>query len=397
MMAAPDIQPRPIPHAARFALWSIGFRPFYLLASVFAIVAISCWVVQFAGWTSSHPVVAGPLWHAHEMIFGYAFAVVAGFLFTAVRSWTNKPTPSGRTLAFIAGLWLAGRVLMLTPWPLYAGITDTAFAISVAAGIAVPLLRSRNQRNYFFIVLIVALGAVNAAYYLAMAQWIHATVEHGLRAGIDIILFLMAVMSGRVIPMFTANAVPGAKALRLPWLEYAALGSVLALLVADVVTVPATATMLIAGIAAAAHGMRLVLWKPWLTIKRPILWILHVSYAWLVAYLILRALAAADLMPIGLAIHALTVGAIGGLTVGMMTRSARGHTGRALEAGKLEVSCYVLIQFAALARVFLPLAMPQWYVEAVVVSGALWAAAFALLAVKFVPMLLRPRIDTRSS
>jgi uncharacterized protein involved in response to NO len=279
MIAAPDIRPRPIPPAARFALWSIGFRPFYLLASVFAIGAISFWIAQFAGWTGVHAVVAGPLWHAHEMIFGYAFAVVAGFLFTAVRNWANEPTPTGWTLALISGLWLAGRVLVLTPWQLYAGLTDTAFALAVAAGIAVPLIRSRNQRNYFFIVLIVALGAVNAAFYLAMAQWIHVAVEHGLQAGIDIILFLMVVMGGRVIPMFTANAVPGAKALRLPWLEHVALGSVLALLAVDFVPAPAFATMLVAAIAAVAHGIRLVLWQPWLTIKRPILWILHVSYA----------------------------------------------------------------------------------------------------------------------
>jgi uncharacterized protein involved in response to NO len=334
--------------------------------------------------------LAGPLWHAHEMLFGYAFAVIAGFLFTAVRAWTNQATPSGGTLALISGLWLAGRVLVLTPWFSLAALTDTAFAVAVAAGIAVPLIRTHNRRNYFFIVLILALGAVNLGFYLAMAGWIHFAVERGMRIGIDLVLLLMVVVAGRVIPMFTANAVRGAKPRRVRWLEWIAVSSVLVLLAADVLVLPAFVTQLAAGIAAAAHLTRLALWQPWLTLSRPILWILHVSYAWIVAYLALRALAAVDRVPIGLAIHALTVGAIGGLTVGMMTRTARGHTGRALEAGKLEVACYVLIQLAAITRVFLPFFMPRWYPALIVASGALWAAAFAVLIALFAHMFLRP-------
>ena len=395
-MSVPDTplrQPRP---AARFALWKLGFRPFYLLATGFAAVTISCWVAQFAGWTGSHMVIAGPLWHAHEMIFGYAFAVITGFLFTAVGNWTNEPAPTGRTLACIAGLWLVGRVVVLTPWPLYAVVTDTAFALAVAAGIAVPLFRGRNQRNYFFVGLIVALGIVNLGFYLAMAGWIAVAVERGLRFGLDLILFLMVVMGGRVIPMFTANAVPGAKPLRIRWLDRIALGSVLALLATDLLGLPAIATQLATGIAAVAHGARLALWQPWMTIRRPILWILHISYAWIVVYLVLRVLAAVERVPISLVTHALTVGAIGGLTVGMMTRTARGHTGRTLEAGKLEIACYALIQFAAIVRVFMPLVAPQWYLGAVVASGALWAAAFTMLAIKFAPMLLKPRVDGRT-
>jgi len=395
MTAVPDARSRPSP-PARSALWSIGFRPFYLFAMLFAIVAISCWVAQFAGWTGSHMVIAGPFWHAHEMIFGYAFAVITGFLFTAVRNWTNEPTPTGPALASIACLWLVGRVLVLTPWPFYAAITDTAFAFAVAAGIAVPLFRSRNRRNYFFVALIVALGALNLGFYLAMADWIHVAVGRGLRSGVDLVLFLMAVMAGRVIPMFTANAVPGAKPLRFRWLERVALGSVLALLATDLLALPAPATGLVAGIAALAHAARFALWQPWLTIKRPILWILHVSYAWIVVYLALRALAAAELVSNSLAIHALTVGAIGGLTVGMMTRTARGHTGRPLQAGGLEVASYALLQLAAIVRVFMPLVLPQWYHGAVAASGAIWAAAFTLLAVQLGPILLTPRIDGRS-
>jgi uncharacterized protein involved in response to NO len=152
----------------------------------------------------------------------------------------------------------------------------------------------------------------------------------------------------------------------------------------------------VAGIAALAHGVRLALWQPWLTAGRPILWILHASYAWIVVYLALRALAATDLIPASLATHALTVGAIGGLTLGMMTRVARGHTGRPLRAGIPEILAYGLVQLAAIVRVGGPLLAPQWSLAAVVVSGLCWSASFALFAVAFWPILARPRLDGRS-
>lgn len=381
---------------AAIALWNLGFRPFFLFAGAFAALGILGWVLQLSGWADPPIRLAGPLWHAHEMIFGYAFAVIVGFLFTAVRNWANEATPVGRTLMFIAALWLVGRVLVLTPWAGLAAATDTAFALAAAAGIGVPLARSRNRRNYFFVALIVALGAVNLCFYLAMADVVHVAVEPGLRLGLDLILFVMAVMGGRVIPMFTANAVAGAKPRRTAWVERIALGGVLALLAVDLPAVPAPAIAVVAAVAAIAHAVRLVLWQPWLTARRPILWILHASYAWIVVYLALRALAALDLVAAGPATHALTVGAIGGLTLGMMTRVARGHTGRPLDAGTLEVLAYGLIQLAAIVRVFVPLLAPRWNLAAVIVSGALWTAAFSLFVVKFRPILLAPRVDGRS-
>ena len=385
---------RPEP-AARLALWDMGFRPFYLLAALFAALTISCWVAQFAGWTGAHMLIAGSYWHAHEMIFGYAFAVIAGFLFTAARNWTNEPTPSGALLGAIAALWLVARALVLSPWPFLAVVPDVALALAVAAGIGVPLFKSRNRRNYFFVALLIAFGMVNLCFYLAMAGWIQVEVQRGLRFGLDLVLLLMAVMGGRVIPMFTANAVRGASPLRYRWLEYAVFGSIVALLATDLLVLPASWTALAAAAGALAHGARLLLWQPWLTLKRPILWILHLSYAWIVAYLALRATAAMGWVPISLAIHALTIGAIGGLTLGMMTRTARGHSGRPLDAGSAEVACFVLIQFAVMARVFVPLAVPESYRHAIIASGVFWVCAYTLLAVRLAPMLLRPRIDGR--
>ena len=378
-----------------FALWNLGFRPFYLLAGLFATLSVPVWMAQYAGWLGSHAIIAGPLWHAHEMLFGYALAVIVGFLFTAGRNWANQPTPTGATLAAIAALWVAARVLVLTPYALAAAAADTAFALAAAASIAVPFVRSGNRRNYFFIALLLGMGLANLAFHLGMAGLLELPVQRGLQVGLDLVLFIMVVMGGRVIPMFTMNGVPGVFCARLPWLESLAPGSILALLAADVAGTPDLVVGTIAAIAAAAHAARLGLWRPWLTLKKPIVWILHFAYAWVVLALALRALAAFDLVPAGLATHALTVGAIGGLTLGMMTRTSLGHTGRPLQVGRAEVFCYVAIQFAALARVFLPLAFPSLYLYAIIGSGLLWSLAFGVFTISYWPILSRPRLDGR--
>ncbi|MBI2225601.1 MAG: NnrS family protein [Betaproteobacteria bacterium] len=380
----------------KFALWNLGFRPFYLLAGLFAVLALALWTAHFAGWLAGASYLRDPLWHAHEMIFGYAFAVIAGFLLTAVCNWTGLSTPTGSRLAAIAALWVAGRVLPATPWPLAAAAADTAFALALAAGIGVPLVASGNRRNYFFIALMLAIGGANLAFHLAMSGRFEIPVRDMLQLGLNLIAFIMALMGGRVIPMFTANGVPGTKPVRRLWLERVALASLLVLLAADLVHLPPVVVAVIAGISAAAHAWRLALWQPLLTRGTPLVWILHAAYAWLVLYLILRALAGIGIVPSNLATHALTVGAIGGLTLGMMTRTARGHTGRALRAEAAETACYVLINLAAVVRVFVPLAAPAFYRDTVIMSGVLWAAAFAVFVFKYWPILTRPRVDGRS-
>jgi uncharacterized protein involved in response to NO len=356
------------------AFLSLGFRPFYLLAGAYAALSVPLWALQYAG------VLPGmnPLWHAHEMIFGYAFAVIAGFLFTAVRNWTGRPTPSGMPLALIAGLWIAARVLAFHS-PVAASLVDAAFAVAVAAGIGWPILASRN-RNWYFIVFVLALGAGSVVFlgvpYLA------------LTIGLDVVLLVVAVMAGRVVPGFTNNAVPGAGASRNPYVEYAALGSVALILLCDLFNLDKALTV-VAFAAAAAHGARLALWAPLKTRGKPILWILHLSYAWVVVHLLLRGLAGFEVVPSGLATHALTVGAIGGLTLGMMTRTARGHSGRPLAVGKWEVAAYVLVQLAAFVRVVLPLVAPGAYVTWVAVSAVLWSAVFAIFTIVYFPILTR--------
>ena len=378
------------------ALWNLGFRPFYLLAGLFAVLALVLWTAYYAGWLAGVSYLRDPLWHAHEMIFGYAFAVIAGFLFTAVTNWTSRSTPTGSRLAAIVALWVAGRVLLATPWPLLAAAADTAFALALAAGIGVPLVASGNRRNYFFVALMLAIGGANLAFHLAMSGLLEFPVRDMLQLGLNLITFIMALMGGRVIPMFTANGVPGTRPVRWLWLERVALTTLLVLLAADLAGLPPAVVAVIAGIAGVAHAWRLALWQPLLTRGTPLVWILHTSYAWLVLYLMLRALAGFGIVPPNLATHALTVGAIGGLTLGMMTRTARGHTGRPLRAEAAETACYVLINLAAVVRVFVPLAAPAFYRDTVILSGVLWASAFAVFVGKYWPILTRPRVDGRS-
>jgi uncharacterized protein involved in response to NO len=383
---------RATPPPRDFALWRLGFRPFYLLASSFAALSILLWVAQYAGLLPA-AYLAGPLWHGHEMLFGFALAVVGGFLFTAVRNWSGLPTPTGAALAACALLWLAGRVLVLTPFAMTAAIVNTAFPAAIALGIGIPLWKSGNRRNYFFVGLLLLLAALTLAFHLSLQGRIGWPQRVGIEAGLDIVLFIMAVVGGRVIPMFTNNGVPGTKARRDPLVERLALGAALALLAADLLQAPPVLVASIALVGTLAHGARLLLWQPWRTRAKPLVWILHAAYAWIVAYLLLRSLAGFGLVAGSFAVHALTVGAIGGLTIGMMTRTARGHTGRPLVADGWEVACYALVMAAALLRVPGAMAFPALHVGMVVASGLCWSAAYGIYAVRYWPVLTRARVD----
>lgn len=388
------LQPSARPVAPGFALWNLGFRPFYLLASVFGALSVLAWAAQFSGWLPS-AYLQGPLWHGHEMLFGYTLAVVAGFLLTAVRAWTGQPTATGAPLMALAALWVAGRILVLTPWSAAAAIVNAAFPLALAVAIAIPLLRARNARNYFFVGLLALMSVLIAALHLALLGMAALPPRLDLVLGLDVMLFIMAVMGGRVIPMFTNNGVPGAGAARHPLLEKAALGSVLVLFAADFLQLPSAAIAAAALVAALAHAVRLALWRSWRTLGAPLVWILHAAYAWIVLHLLLRGLSGLGWLAESYAIHALTVGAIGGLTLGMMTRTARGHTGRPLRADGWETAMFVLVQLAAVVRVFGGMASPGLYMASVQLSGLLWAAALGLYAARYWPILTRSRLDGR--
>ena len=378
--------------AVGFALWNLGFRPFYLLASLFSAVSVLLWAAQYSGLLPA-AYLQGPLLHGHEMLFGYTMAVIAGFLLTAVRAWTGQPTPTAAPLMALVGLWALGRVLVLTPLGAAAAVVNAAFPVALAVAIGIPLVRSRNTRNYFFVGLLVLMGGLILALHLALYGVIEFPPRLGLQLALDIVLFIMAVIGGRVIPMFTNNGVPGAGATRHALVERLALGSVLLLFAADFLQVQPGVIAAIALFAATAHGVRLTMWRSWRTFAAPLVWILHAANAWIVVHLALRALAAMGWVVDSYGIHALTVGAIGGLTLGMMTRTARGHTARPLVADGYEVACFLLIQAAATVRVFGGMASSALYLPSIQLSGVLWAAAFGLYAIRYWPVLSRPRLD----
>ena len=390
MLKLESARPQPIP--AAFALWNLGFRPFYFLASVFAALSVALWTCEYAGYLRAGDL-GSPIWHGHEMLFGYTLAVVTGFLFTAVRNWTGQPTPTGGLLAAYVALWVAGRVLVLTPYALAAALLNAAFPLAVAVGIGIPLIRSGNRRNYFFIALLLVLSVATLAVHLSFPGILRWPQLVSVQVGLDVVLFIMAVIGGRVIPMFTNNGIPGAKATRQPLIEKLALGGVLALLAADLVQASATVIAVLALAVAAAHTARLYLWQPWRTWSTPLVWILHAAYGWIIVYLVLRALATLGFIAEPLAVHALTIGAIGGLTIGMMTRTARGHTGRPLTVDGFEVMCYVLVQLAATIRVVGGMLLPGIYLTTVIASAICWSSAFALYAIRYWPVLARPRLD----
>ena len=381
----PESDPSP---TQRFALWELGFRPFYLLASGFSALSIALWGLQFSGWLN-HAYLQGPLWHAHEMLFGFTLAVVVGFLFTAGRNWTGQPTPSGAWLAALAALWVAGRVLVLTPLAWTAALANTAFPVAAAIALAIPFIKAGNRRNYFFVGLLMLLALGQLSVHLSVLGVLQIPSWAGIGLALDVMLFVLAVMAGRVIPMFTNNGVPGAKASRQPMVEKSALGLVLLIPVADLLQLNGPWLAVLAWAGAAAHLARWLLWQPWKTLRTPMVWVLHMAYLWIPVHLMLRGGAALNWLAASAATHALTAGAIGCMVMGMMTRTALGHTGRKLVATRAEVSCYALVGLAALVRVALPLLAPALLAQAVLLSSLLWSCGFGLYAMRYWPILSR--------
>ncbi len=381
-------------------LFALGFRPFYLLAAIFAAVSIVFWLLSFMGVVHAGGYLRGIFWHSHEMVFGFAIAVMSGFLLTAVRNWTGLPTPTGLALAALAAVWLAGRVLIFTGPPMLAAFVDVAFVPLLAVVIASPIIKSRNQRNYKIIALLVLIAVANVIYHLAslgpLPAWLAYTT---VITAIDLMTILFAVVAGRVIPAFTKNAVPGSAPRHASWLEFLAFGSLVLIIVtrlsSDWVSVPLMITTVILVVAAVSHAFRLALWQPQLTLGIPLLWMMPVSYSWLPFALFLRALAGYSIVSQGVWVHALTTGAISGLMLAMMMRSSLGHTGRPLVASGADMTAFLTLQLAAIIRVSAGLFPAELYVPVVVLSGVIWVLAFTIFLLRYLPMLVRPRIDGR--
>lgn len=381
------------PAPAGMPLLRLGFRPFYLGAAAAAVALMGLWFFVFTGRLDLATGLAPVLWHSHEMIFGVVSAVVIGFLFTAGQAWTGLPTPRGAALGSLVALWLAARVAAVAaPYPVFFPLD--ASLLPLAAGVfAAHLVRARNYRNLPVALVLALLGLANAMFHLAVIGVLTIDARATLDAGLALLIVLETVIGGRVIPMFTMNATPGLRLrgggrrdLLTVALTFLGLG-------AWVFGVMPRLTAALLAAAAALHAWRALSWAPWRTLGRPILAILHLAYAWIPAGLALLALAVAQGSGESPAVHALAVGATGGLVIGMITRTARGHTGRVLQASKIEVLAYVLVMAAALVRVTAPLVWPTAYSLSLLASGSLWMSAFALYLWRYVPWLTAPRVD----
>jgi uncharacterized protein involved in response to NO len=282
---------------------------------------------------------------------------------------------------------------VLTPWIWASAIASAAFPIAAAIGLAIPLVGAANRRNYFFVVLLMLLGGADLALHLSLLGVWTLPPQLGLQIALDIVLFILAVMAGRVVPMFTNNGVPGAGASRSAAVEKAALGAVIVLAGLDAAGVDGGGLAAVAAFAALAHAVRWLLWRPWKTVRAPLVWALHAAYAWIPVHLLLRVGVEFGAVAPSLATHALTAGAAAGLIIAMMVRTTRGHTGMPLRADGADVACFLLVIGAALLRVAVPLFAPALTLQAIVTSAALWSTGFALFAVRYAPILLRPRRD----
>jgi len=386
--------------SAAIALLALGFRPFYLFAALFAIVAIPAWLLSFTGGISPGNYLQGLTWHNHEMIFGFAPAVIAGFLLTAVRNWTGQPTPTGAPLAGLVILWLLARILMLTGPANVAAMIDILFLPTLGFAVAIPILRSKNARNYKVLVVLAVLTLANAGYHLASLGVLPLEFARvSMTAALDVIAILIAIVGGRVVPAFIGNAVEGANPRHIKSVELVSVGALVIILIAGAVkpwvAVPHIAWLIILLVAAVGQGLRLLLWQPLKARGNSLLWMMPVAYAWLPISLLLRALELQSIVPSGAAIHAFTIGAITSLMMAMMTRSALGHSGRPWVAGPAEVGAFVLLQLSAIVRVLAASIVPGAYREAMIVSGVLWTLAFATFLWRYWPILTRPRIDGR--
>jgi len=384
---------------------SHGFRPFFLFAGAYAVIAAAAWLAilhrLYTGTAGSFPHGAMPphFWHGHEMLFGYVAAAVAGFFLTAVPSWTGRAPVRGGTLGALALAWIAGRIAL---WgaaalpPLLVAILDLAFVPFLAALVIRALAGGWSRRNAIFLPVFAALFAANLLYHLDAAGIAPGYAGRGLNLALDTVLFLIAVLGGRVVPAFTTNALRRAGEERLPVsrapLEAAALLAVVALAAVDFLAPDGRAAGAVAAIAAVLHAARFAGWRGHRTLAEPILWIIHLGYLWLIVGFALKAMALlGGWLPPTAASHALTIGAIGCMTLGVMSRAALGHTGRELRVAPAIVAAYLLVTAAALARVLGPALLPAYALQALAVTAVLWIAGFGLFTYIYVPILLRPR------
>ncbi len=380
------------------ALWSSGFRPFFLAAAVYGPLALALWLAAgYVGWPSYSTT---PLWHAHEMLFGFAAALVCGVLLTALPSWSGAAELRGAPLAALAALWLAGRVAMQgVGWlpRLLVGVIDSALLPALCVMLFATVASARRTLFWWTLPPLIAFAGANIAFHLALASGAQAGALWALMLGVHALAFLFTLYGGLFIPAFTRRYLQQrgerAAAILMP-LEYATALAMVAFACADLLSAPPRWMVAAALAAAAVHAWRFARWRGWRTTGEPLLWCIHLAYLWLIAALVLRA--AAELtprVPREAWIHAFTLGAYGMLKIGLMTRVALRHTGRPLVAPRPMRVAFLMVLVGALLRLaYSVYGLGEW---ALVGSALLWGGAFLGYVALHGPMLLGPSLPRR--
>ncbi|MEC9483388.1 MAG: NnrS family protein [Halomonas sp.] len=394
-MLATDCLARTMP------LWRLAFRPFFLLGAAFSLLAMLVWGAFWHGQSLLQPHGGMLWWHQHEMMFGFTVAVVVGFLLTAVQNWTGQAGLRGAPLLALAGVWLLGRGLIAFPQglpPLALAVLDAAFLPLAAGVLAWPVIKVKQWRNLIFVPVLGVLALANALTHAALIAGDPLLLRGAMYLAVLLVALLMTVLGGRVIPFFTSRRLQRPQASRPLWLERCAVGGVMALALLQLASlaglaVPATVWAGVALIAAVANTIRLLRWEGWLSWRDPLLWGLHVSYAFVCLGLLMWGLAALGWVSSSLAIHALTVGGMGTMMLAMMARVALGHTGRPIAAPRGIGIALGLMVVAAVLRALMPALWPQ--VTHLTLSFAVlaWSLAYALYLSLYAPVLLRKRVD----
>lgn len=401
--ARPKVEPRDVP-LLRGPIWlSMGFRPFFLAAALFGIGVTLYWVHAMT--TGAFPGAGHlppMLWHAHEMIFGYALAVVAGFLLTAARTWTGRNTAHGNFLLAIVLVWLLGRLAMMGlfgPSPVVAGVLGVAFPLLFGAAVARPIFQSGSKRNYK---VVVALALITLA--AAAAHFGNPGVQRaGIYGALHLVILLHVVVGGRVIPLFTRNRTGNQAVRNRPALDRVA---ILAALAVALLAVPVAMrvghplTPVLGAVAFASGVIQLVRMGTWGTRSAfgiPLLAVLHFGYFWIGAGQILLALSLwTTAIAETVALHALTIGVIGTMTVGMMTRVTMGHTGRKIQDSALSVAAFSAMAVSVFARLAAFVVPPARVPITWMVSGTFFALALLIFFVFAWVPLTTPRPDGRA-
>lgn len=382
-----------------WAIWETGFRPFFLGGALFAALSLLVWLAIF--FTPFD--VGGPFsptdWHAREMLFGFVPAIIAGFLLTAVPRWTGVETPTGKSLVALFALWVAGRLAMVsTSFVPYeaAAVIDTLFLPALAVAIAIPILRAQTIRNLGFIPILGGLAGANVWFHLGHFGAFDVDAGAGLDAAVGLIIAIIAVVGGRVIPFFAASALGGDTPSRRRIIDIVSIASIVAWLFALLIAPTGLWTAVLALIAGGANLVRMAGWKPIASLRVPLMWVLQAGYLFVGAGLVVYGLAGLGwTASTSIAIHLLTVGAMGTLCLGMMARVSLGHTGRDLSAPVSIVAAFGVIIAAAVTRSIVPWIAADLYAYALIASGVLWAIAWGIFCVVYAPILSRPRADGR--